>query len=640
MPTHMQKGGSLSLNAGSNPDGWTTDQRGGSFARLINPDFDMGATEGIYPIPSAILGTGPTIVPGASTYSFTVIYTDDVGIDTTTIGNTDVEVSGGAYGSPVNADTFAINFTDPKSVTVTYTITPPVGAGVWDATDNGTYSMTVTSGAIADNDTPTANTIPLTPLGSFNVAIGKSYLVDEVSDTDDLNYAPGFLSLREAIKLSNDTATAGTVDTINFDSDTAKFGTATTILTGSVMNITDPVIINAPAARLTLDGTGSNQRAFAITLGTAGQAVSIAGLTLTKFAPSTGSGGAINNSNSVLSLTGMHLTNNTAVVSGGAITMGGTATTTITDSIITGNKATGGKGGAVFMTANSNVLTVVDSDMSNNSASSDGGAVSTDVSIAPSMTFRNSLLSGNIAGDDGGAVYFYSGGAVTVSNSTFTGNSAASDGGAMYLWGGMTTSFNNNTISGNTAGGTGGGFFAGLGFTAANMNNTILAGNKAALVAENDVSDPITFTGDFNLLQETNGSTFVGTGNLTNVDPLLNALANNGGKTRTMSFKLGSPALNVGGTSTSTFDQRGSGFLRTKNGAMDIGAYEEQTPLLTPGAISITFGNGAAQRSMVSQMVIDFGQQVLFAGDVSTAITLTRNAVNSKSIPGGARPCS
>jgi hypothetical protein len=59
------------------------------------------------------------------------------------------------------------------------------------------------------------------------------------------------------------------------------------------------------------------------------------------------------------------------------------------------------------------------------------------------------------------------------------------------------------------------------------------------------------------------------------VDPLLAALANNGGPTRTQALLPGSPAIDAGSNPQGlTFDQRGAGFPRVFGAAPDIGAFE------------------------------------------------------------------
>jgi hypothetical protein len=62
---------------------------------------------------------------------------------------------------------------------------------------------------------------------------------------------------------------------------------------------------------------------------------------------------------------------------------------------------------------------------------------------------------------------------------------------------------------------------------------------------------------------------------LTNTDPMLARLADNGGPTETQALKPGSPAIDHGGTSANgcpATDQRG--VLRPQGPACDIGAFE------------------------------------------------------------------
>jgi hypothetical protein len=58
------------------------------------------------------------------------------------------------------------------------------------------------------------------------------------------------------------------------------------------------------------------------------------------------------------------------------------------------------------------------------------------------------------------------------------------------------------------------------------------------------------------------------------INPLLDALANNGGPTQTHALLPGSPAIDRGTAAGRTFDQRGPGFSRTLGLATDMGALE------------------------------------------------------------------
>ena len=70
------------------------------------------------------------------------------------------------------------------------------------------------------------------------------------------------------------------------------------------------------------------------------------------------------------------------------------------------------------------------------------------------------------------------------------------------------------------------------------------------------------------------------------LNPHLGSLANKGGPTQTLALLSGSPALNAGDNSaqsvTGPYDQRGNGFARVVNGAIDIGAFEVQPPPSPP----------------------------------------------------------
>jgi hypothetical protein len=69
------------------------------------------------------------------------------------------------------------------------------------------------------------------------------------------------------------------------------------------------------------------------------------------------------------------------------------------------------------------------------------------------------------------------------------------------------------------------------------------------------------------------------------VDPLLAALTNNGGPTRTQALLPGSIAIDAGSNPQELpFDQRDSGFPRTLGTATDIGAFEAAAATIPPGA--------------------------------------------------------
>ena len=67
-------------------------------------------------------------------------------------------------------------------------------------------------------------------------------------------------------------------------------------------------------------------------------------------------------------------------------------------------------------------------------------------------------------------------------------------------------------------------------------------------------------------------------------DPLLVALADNGGATRTHALQAASPAIDAGNNTVPlTYDQRGTGFRRVAHDVADIGAYEFDDTIFVDG---------------------------------------------------------
>jgi hypothetical protein len=107
----------------------------------------------------------------------------------------------------------------------------------------------------------------------------------------------------------------------------------------------------------------------------------------------------------------------------------------------------------------------------------------------------------------------------------------------------------------------------------ASLKNSILAGNSGAedcaalLLAPSDAGN--------NLVQTQDGCGFTNgvNGTIVGQDPLLGALRDNGGPTRTHALQIGSPAIDAGDTDLTT-DQRGE--PRPGGPADDIGAFEEE----------------------------------------------------------------
>lgn len=239
-----------------------------------------------------------------------------------------------------------------------------------------------------------------------------------------------------------------------------------------------------------------------------------------------------------------------------------------------------GFGGAIYSI--SGVLNLTNSSLNGNSAS--GGQGGNGGSGYPNPS------SGTGGYAWGGGIYVQSGTSVTMTNVTFSSNiarggSSGSQGG--YGIGGAivsltSTMVNNGTITNNQAiGGTGsspglgvpGGIFSG---GAVSLRNTIVANNLGG-------NCDLTLISGGNNLENTNVCGFNAVGDLTNIDPNLGLLQNNGGTTLTRVLLPSSPAIDAGNNATcADTDQRG--ISRPVGDSCDIGAYEAgiMAPTITP----------------------------------------------------------
>jgi hypothetical protein len=259
---------------------------------------------------------------------------------------------------------------------------------------------------------------------------------------------------------------------------------------------------------------------------------------------------------------------------------------TLRNVVVKNNVANGNNndGGAIY-NQSSGTLTIENSTIENNTSGDDSGGIRND----GTLTIINSTISGNTAtsassvtSGGGGLLNI---GIATITNSTFSGNKAL-NGGAIRNDGTLTLV--NNTITQNTATGSVGGLlntvnpttFAVLGRTT--LKNTIVAGNIDTTPTPQNIID---IAGGLNSFTD-QGNNLLGAGDTLNsaidpttlagttatpLDPKLDVLASNGGRTKTHAILTGSQAIN-GGTDLGApvGDQRGAG----RNGTADIGAFE------------------------------------------------------------------
>jgi hypothetical protein len=176
------------------------------------------------------------------------------------------------------------------------------------------------------------------------------------------------------------------------------------------------------------------------------------------------------------------------------------------------------------------------------------------------FTYRAYLIDSTISGnhaDYGPIGGVYARDSAQVFNSTIAGNSSAADSGA-------------------------GLFVSHASTLTTNVHNTIIANNTTGGI-ESDVSTDLesTIGGSNNLIMAHPAETTVPADTIS-ADPKLGPLQDNGGPTRTMALKPGSPAIDKGGATGLSRDQRDSS--RVIGGKADIGAFERDP--------DVVFANG------------------------------------------------
>ncbi len=239
------------------------------------------------------------------------------------------------------------------------------------------------------------------------------------------------------------------------------------------------------------------------------------------------------------------------------------------DSAITGNTCfatipgQGTKGGGVYVNYN---VTIIRSLIADNTADGSGGGL---FSGGPSwkingdFTIQDSTIANNSAGGSGGALY--SRFPVTIANSTIADNYGAA-GGAVRL------NLYRRDFYGN--------YFV-LGWP--DFESTIIAGNTAGPGATYPVdlsTDAIlTVFGAQDFIGDIDDDVVTLPPDTRRGDPMLQPLADNGGRLMTMAPQPNSLVKGNGFNPLGfNVDQRGPGFVRTYDSATDIGAYETQPP--------------------------------------------------------------
>ena len=320
----------------------------------------------------------------------------------------------------------------------------------------------------------------------------------------------------------------------------------------------------------------------------------------------------------------------TAAASGDVIKVAGTCTDSSSTTIVNPSVDISIQGGY----SESNWLENADPETNVTTLDADNNGRIVKISNGITLTLSGVVLSNvNKGTSDAGAIY-NNGGTLILNDSTITGSDAGNGGayfgdgsshiyaenvaivdnkvnwnGVLYLENSSTGEFVNSTISGNKTTnvnyGNGAGFYlddtASLTLTAVTisnneasqygsaifttasssvtLNSTIIANNiDADACYQGYDSDTTTWTDDGYNIESTNTCGLSSSNSLSDTDPLLEALASNGGSTQTHALKDDSPAIDLIAAGDNdcgypmTTDQRG--VRRPQDNGCDIGAYE------------------------------------------------------------------
>ena len=476
--------------------------------------------------------------------------------------------------------------------------------------------------------------------------------------------ASGPGSLASVIALADaDPNSGGSIITF----DPTVFATMQTITVASTLTLSPPagpIVINGPAAGVTISGGGL----VGVLQVARGVTATITGVTISDGLTALSGGAIVNNLAANLTLMNDAFTSDAATYFGGAIYNNG-GTLTILNSTFTSDSATYGLGGAID---NTGVLAVTNSTFTLGDAFQGGAIDNRSGSLAvrnSSFTFNIAIMGGAIFNDaiatvygstiannmavsttsatpptifasfDGGAIANDHAGILTLTNSTLAFNQAGQAGGAIDSVGVLTAV--NDTIAYNVVapGGSGGGIYGATGTT--NLSNTMVVLNTSGTgttASSSDISGNVAKTSAFNLIGTGGAGGLVdGTGgNQVGVSSpgLATTLANNGGPTLTLALLAGSPAIDTGSNALAVDangsplvnDQRGIGFPRIVNLIVDIGAFERflattttVTSSLNPSVVgnSVTFT--IAVSPSTANLATPTGTVQLFNGTISLA---------------------
>lgn len=440
----------------------------------------------------------------------------------------------------------------------------------------------------------------VTAPGTFVLLAGLTVSNGDIDDTADVREGAGIrndhgtLTVRSCTLRGNRGTAGGAIYNNGSGSGSAKLTLVRSVISGNSSSPSGAVAVYNSGAGILNDGSGGGNASATITgcvissnnggaLANRASNSGFAQATLTDCTIERNNGGGLSSDSSgtgeaVLDVRRSAIVNNTAGGGAGIWTStnsGAVARTTVQKSTLAGNHASGaGAAGGGGVSVMGGAFALIDSTLTGNTAQFDGGAIDR---RGGTVTLTNCTLSGNAAASgNGGAINSVGPGSVRLTNSTFNGNTGS----------GVRTDFATLEV-GNTI------------FRRGSMGDNISSRSSNITSRGHNLSDDAA-GGDGGTAP---GGFLNGANDIRNTDPRLDALASNGGATRTHALLPDSPAINAGNDANAPArDQRN--YLRL--GQSDIGAFE------FGGTIPVTLAN------LATRLRTETGDDVLIAGFIVT----------------------
>ena len=161
--------------------------------------------------PTANFSGGNINSGGSSSYTFSVTYTDDIAVDVATLDGNDLQVTG-ANGFETTATLVGISEnTNGTPRTATYQLSAP--GSVWDANDNGTYTVSLQPDEVKDTSD---KSVASGQIGSFDVNINDLNEVAQLgiferSFSDTGSYSNPYAEVTATATLTNPSGQTQTI---------------------------------------------------------------------------------------------------------------------------------------------------------------------------------------------------------------------------------------------------------------------------------------------------------------------------------------------------------------------------------------------------------------------------------------------